>query len=970
MKNAIQNVYLKIEPIYRYSPVDPAPDHDYVYRQDCFRRLGHEDGTISMHESRQRMLNAIVYREYTDATFTIPDDRPLIASDISEPPLRRRVPGTIIYTRPGVRLRIHVLNGHHEPHSLHMHGIQYGIDSDGAFPFGIQNKFGVRSDQMCPGQIYTYQYDVTAKMIGAWVFHDHFKDIGKNVRSGLFGGLVVRDPSWDTEALEIPFFMHKMAGRRTSQLFYSGDLLPNGDFEWQFTTEGTYNYRCAYHPVMTGRVNVTADGPSSAHVEVEDQAFSPPNVEIGAKGTVHWKSVSSERHTVEETGRNESNMSYAINGRAFAGNTPVIQVESGRRMRWYVFNLDLSMEWHNFHPHASHWKFGEQNIDNRTIGPAEAFVVESTAPPVILPPLPDDQRPKRTVRLSATYPVHCHVEPHVMQGMVALVHATQDVQISEAQEEALEFLLPEDRPFECPVPQEDSCIAKVDDGIWETQRKAPVFAVHGALLRTGKVILWSGHAELRGDANNPPSYELKSAQYDPSSGTYTESTFGEDLFCSGMAFLPDGRLLAGGGANVGEVRSTNVFDPDSEVWERLEGGELREPRWYPTMVTMGNGRVAILSGYTLRLDNQGRFQVDTVESMEVLHVHRSDEEERKSGDGYWEVVDGSHKIFSGLYPGVHWLPSGELFFTRTGWGSHEPLEEEAAMFRFSSPLSGVWTNIAAMNEPDRKEGCSVILIDDKGDNPHAQVFVAGGKKGDQAAISTCEMIIFSDPENIDGWQTTAPMNFPRIGVSSVVLPDGRVMVVGGRNTEGRFDPSFDRNDSSPIFILRCEIYDPVSDTWAVTPPMQYPRQYHSVALLLPDGRVFTSGGVDASLGDDEIGNQQDTEIYAPAYTLAEERPEIRSTPNETTYGSVVDIECERAASIVSICLVSPCTMSHHTDPSQRYVDLQFSTGLGDTLHARVPNSPDTAPPGYYMIFVVDDRRVPSTGKFIRLRKEN
>src|SRR5262249_47665249 len=97
----------------------------------------------------------------------------------------------VIYARPGDRLKVHVVNADSEPHSLHMHGLQYGIDSDGSWPFGTTASDGRRADQICPGQHWTYTFDVTAKMIGAWPFHDHFQNIGSTVNRGRLGGFIV-----------------------------------------------------------------------------------------------------------------------------------------------------------------------------------------------------------------------------------------------------------------------------------------------------------------------------------------------------------------------------------------------------------------------------------------------------------------------------------------------------------------------------------------------------------------------------------------------------------------------------------------------------------------------------------------------------------------------------------------------------------------------------------------------------------
>ena len=130
----IQNVYLKIESIPDYSPVFPDEEVSppVVYKRDCMRNAGHEDGTIPPAEVDARRLNALVYREYLDPGFLVPKPDKLVLADINEPAFDRRVPGTVIYTSPGNWLRITVKNDDDVPHSFHLHGLCGGIDSDGA----------------------------------------------------------------------------------------------------------------------------------------------------------------------------------------------------------------------------------------------------------------------------------------------------------------------------------------------------------------------------------------------------------------------------------------------------------------------------------------------------------------------------------------------------------------------------------------------------------------------------------------------------------------------------------------------------------------------------------------------------------------------------------------------------------------------------------------------------------------------
>ncbi len=943
-----QDVYLKIEKVFNYSPVDPDPNHTYNYKKDCFRRKGHEDGTIDIDEVNSRKLTALVYRKYTDNTYNTISPDPLIASDLSEPPTNSLVPGVVIYTKPGKRLRIHVYNVDDNPHSLHMHGIKYGIESDGAYPLGIKNNDGVRSDQICPGEKYTYHYKVTEDMTGAWVFHDHHKNLGDNVRLGLFGGLVVLDPCWPKVNYEIPFFLHKMAGIKSAPLFDSDDILSNGTFNRTFNTMGEFNYECFYHP-MFGSVKVKSGALQNVNVSILDNQFDPASISVAPGGTVTWTNNGLSVHTILENGSSKSNTSMCINGRAFAGNTPVIEMESGKKVRWYVFNLDLQTEWHNFHPHASHWEFGGQNLDNRSIGPAEAFVVHTKVPQVIVPPCEEFDGPSKTVDLAANFPIHCHVEPHVMGGMVALMRIKQEVTLHESFINSLNFPLPLDNgTFDCPTPDANLCFAGIDNGAWEILPVAPEFAVHGALLNTGKVIIWSGHAE-RG-----PTFGLTTAIYNPATNSYTTIPFSDndDLFCAGHCFLSDGRLIAGGGANQGQVRSTHIFDPTNESWSRLYGGDLANPRWYPTMVTLNDGRICIVSG-------TAGGTVGTVEEIEVLDLTKTPPPPN-TGVYYWEVMLGSQKPFSGLYPGLHWLPSGDLYFTRTGWNSHNLGTNDSSRFRLSGPLAGNWTDLAPLISPDRKEGSSVILIDESGANTLTKVFVSGGRNNTSPAISECEIIDISDPLTTSGWQQTTNMNQARIGVSSVILPNGKVMVVGGRQTSGRFDPS-------PIFVMTCEIYDPQNDSWSVTPAMNYPRQYHSIALLLSDGRVFTSGGVNYTTGIGEY-NRKDTEVYSPEYLNggATSRPVIDNVANIAGYATNLTIQTSDANNLDSVCLIAPGCISHHTDSAQRYIKLKTFNVTASSIDITTPANGNIAPPGYYMLFIINSTGVPSLAKFVKI----
>jgi Multicopper oxidase len=224
---AIRNIYLKIERIFDYSPVRPD-EHvtpPIQYGRDCMRNMGHEDGLIPDDEINGRRVTALIYREYIDASYFVPKPDKLVDADINEPAFTRRVPGTVIYVRPGNRLRIHVKNADIVPHSFHLHGLKYGIDSDGSWPFGTQSSDGRRSDEICPGQKWTYTFDATEATIGAWPFHDHCRNIGTYINRGLFGAIVVlrrQDHDDDLPCFDLPEGLVKLLKKHEGKKDGSG----------------------------------------------------------------------------------------------------------------------------------------------------------------------------------------------------------------------------------------------------------------------------------------------------------------------------------------------------------------------------------------------------------------------------------------------------------------------------------------------------------------------------------------------------------------------------------------------------------------------------------------------------------------------------------------------------------------------------------------------------------------------------
>ena len=930
-----RDVYLKIEKLPGYSPVAPDDAEHDSYRLDCLHGPGHEDGKIPDAEVEMRRLDALVYREYLDAAYTVPNTAKLVAADINEPRFDRRIPGAVLYTQPGERLCIHVLNGDDSPHSFHLHGLAYGIDSDGSWPFGVDSADGRRSDEICPGSNWTYVFDATEETIGAWPFHDHHMNVMASVNRGLFGAVIVRDPHCDKADYEAPFFLHRLAGPRRSSLFDSGTLNPGQTFSHTFTVVGTFDYACRFHP-MQGKVRVALGGAANQTITIADgpSRFDPADVSVAPGAVVTWVHAGAAPHTVTESGGGGMD-SFAINGRSFVGNTPTIVVDSGKRIRWYVLNLDLDMMWHNFHPHGQRWAVAGEALDTRSLGPAESFVVDTIAPPVILLPAegyyeeghgPEHPKERKRVHVQGDFLVHCHVEPHMMSGMAALVRAVQQIELTEELEKELGFVPPVKHPHHGCAHVDMRRCARGGEGTWEPLPDSPIFVVHAAVLHTAKVLLFSGTAEV--------GYPLESRVFDPQTRTFTTQLYGEDLFCSGHAFLADGRLCVAGGAPIGVLRSTHIFNPVGETWTKV--ADMSQGRWYPTVLTLSDGRILAVSG-------------SGIAPIEVYNP----------GGNAWQTVAGAARMFPELYPSLHLLPSGDVFYSRAGWSV--AAGSQTAYLRFTGPAAGSWTDLGQQQFPERQEGTAVILIDTTVSPPSAKIFIIGGgvSGGPTTRNSqSCEFIDLTTLTPAPAWQRAADMNFQRTNVSGVVLPNGTILAVGGqRNGKWAADPQ-------PV--LGAEIYNPQTNTWTLTAPMQHPRQYHSIAVLLPDGRVLAAGGVDPTKGGAPARDQRFLELFNPPYLFQGSRPVIGGAPPAGAYGASLNITTPDAARVDSVTLLRPCSMTHHTDAGQRYIKLPITARGAGQVTVQAPANGNIAPPGFYLLFLVTAAGVHSEARFIRL----
>ena len=471
-----------------------------------------------------------------------------------------------------------------------------------------------------------------------------------------------------------------------------------------------------------------------------------------------------------------------------------------------------------------------------------------------------------------------------------------------------------------------------------------IVGIHAALLHTGKLVLfaYADFDDLVGE----------SRVLDPVSGALQTPPHSHHLFCSGHAFLPDGRLLVAGGHHH-EVAALHVFEPAEQHWTGV--GAMEHGRWYPTCTTLPNGQIFIISG----TKNGGPVGPDTPvnNTLQVYDAQARLEPEEPLPAPFSSHFP-AHFTTIDLYPFVYALPSGTLLVhSRNTTRFYDPTVRmwEPTQLRTVSPFSRTYPG----------EGTSVLLPLLPTSNPpyRARVLIAGGGGVDtenltQATPATDTAEILDLGASTPAWRSTKPMKFPRVMPDAVLLPDGAVLVVGGSAT-GRADLGIDP-------VLDIELFDPVSESWSTMCSMQVPRLYHSTAILLPDGRVLM-------LGKDGLYNpppynypEHRGEIFSPPYLFRGPRPVIAAAPTVVDYNAPFVVDTPDAPRVAAVAFLSPGSVTHSFNMSQRYVGLTIVSRTSKQLIMQAPPHARIAPPGYYMLFLVSADGVPSVASFIRL----
>lgn len=470
--------------------------------------------------------------------------------------------------------------------------------------------------------------------------------------------------------------------------------------------------------------------------------------------------------------------------------------------------------------------------------------------------------------------------------------------------------------------------APANYGEWSDVIPWPIIAVHANLMPNGNVISWDATPDdFDDDPHTTENFTTRVIVWDPITNQHfdTYNNTNADLFCAGSSHLWDGRILfAGGDSGVGGLNApltnTSIYDPETNTWEQMP--DMAAPRWYSSNASLANGETLTYGG--------------TYNPVPVAEVFQHDET--------WRSMDfGTPDDLSVNYQWMQATPDGKV----TTFGP------QSTISKIDTDAGGQITLGPERDElPIRRYG-SYAMYD------IGKVLVAGGTEDEGGPFSYDSAVVIdtATQQTID----TSPMNYARTQHNLTILADGSVLASGG-NTSGAALIDLD------AAVLTPEIWSPESGTWQLLNDMKVDRQYHSIALLLPDGRVLTGGGGYCGTCREEGYLEQNVEVFSPPYLFSDgstlaQRPVISLVDETIDYNKAFTLHTATADQIEKVHLIKLGSVTHSVNQEQRLIPLNFQRGT-NRLEVQSPESRNIAPPGHYMLFIVDQNGVPSQASIV------
>ncbi len=479
----------------------------------------------------------------------------------------------------------------------------------------------------------------------------------------------------------------------------------------------------------------------------------------------------------------------------------------------------------------------------------------------------------------------------------------------------------------------DADPVRKQEGAWTSVFNWPVSPIHMALLPDDTVLTYGTNP----DAQNATAFTFDKwfrwRGTDSDSHETSPTGIETNLFCSAQSVLPDGKLLVSGGdgnqvdnqtlKNDG-IDATTIFDYQTNLL--FDGPTMHFPRWYPTLLTLADGRQLALGGRKFR-NNSPAALTDNISIPPVPEVYDPE-------TGQWSLLAGAanQALFNRIwyYPRAWLRHNGKVVVADIG---------QDRLFELSADGRGTLTELGEFRGSFGGVNSPAAMFE-----PGRILFVSRNKRAEILDISGDDATL----------ALTASSLHSRSWADATVLANGEVFLSGGIET-GATTNSGDYPG---------EIWNPDTGQWTLTAKAAKARLYHSTAILLPNGRVLTAGG-----GPPGPVVNMNAEVFIPPY-LFDENGALAQRPSITTmaapdYASEFFVRVGSDDPISKVSFIRSGSATHSFDQSQRYMELAFEQN-GDTLTVVGPDNPNIAPPGLYMLFVFDQQGVPSHAKLAML----
>ncbi|KAE8361334.1 galactose oxidase [Aspergillus caelatus] len=475
-----------------------------------------------------------------------------------------------------------------------------------------------------------------------------------------------------------------------------------------------------------------------------------------------------------------------------------------------------------------------------------------------------------------------------------------------------------------------------DKGKWGPSVNFPVVPVAAAMINDTNLLMWSA---FRPDTFGGETGITFTATWDLSTGTVSQRVVNDthhDMFCPGLSLDHLGQPVVTGGSS--SLR-TSIYNTGTDRW--IAASNMQIARGYQSQVTLSNGQIFTIGGSW----SGGQ------------------------GDKAGEVYDVANNIWTRL-PGCKVEP----MLTKDSQGVYRQ-DNHGWLFAWkqkyvfqAGPSSAMnWYNVDGTgsqqdaglrgSDPDSMNGNAVMY-----DALQGKILTVGGGPNyqDSEATNSAHIITLGNPGDTANVRQISPMAYARGFANSVIVPDGKVLILGGQSYVVPF------TDTNAIMVP--ELWDPETEMFVAMNPMAVPRTYHSIGLLLPDATVLSGGG--GLCGTNCATNHFDAQIFLPPYLFKADgslapRPQITSTPGTVKVGDSITVQTD--VEVADFALIRYGSNTHSVNTDQRRISLKPRVTNKISYTLDLPSDPGVVIPGYWMLFAITSEGVPSVARTVHIQ---